>query len=245
MICKIIDIKSLHAEKIISFSRFAGNDGFLKFQLGKKTQACVRRPGEKQAEVIDRDDVRDRLTDIGREMIEFIISETDRLNALVTTLLNSARPRLPAFARNDIHRIIEHTVELLSAKAAGKGITLATRFDAAEPIISCDRDQLIQVFLNLIMNAIQHTPEGGRIEIATRFRSSSVEVSVCDNGPGIPCAEREKVFEPFVTRREGGIGLGLTVVQQIVLAHKGRIVAVDNLGGGACFRVYLPLKKRT
>ena len=186
----------------------------------------------------------ERLTDVGREMVEFIISETDRLNALVTTLLDSARPGPLEFSRYDLHRVIEHTVDLLSTKAADKSITLTTRFGAADSILFCDRDQLIQVFLNLIMNAIQHTPEGGRIEITTVSLADSIEVAVCDNGPGIPHAERKKVFEPFVSHRQGGIGLGLTVVQQIVSAHRGRIIAADNPAGGTCFHIELPLKER-
>jgi len=193
------------------------------------------------AQMLQREE---KLSDVGREMTEFVISETDRLNALVTTLLDSARPRPPEFSRYDLHRIIEHTVDLLKTKAADKRIALTMQFDAAEPILLCDRDQLIQVFLNLIMNAIQHTPEGGRIVVATASCGDSIEATVCDNGPGIPHAEHKKVFEPFVSHRQGGIGLGLTVVQQIVSAHRGRIIAADNPAGGTCFRIELPLKER-
>jgi len=193
------------------------------------------------AQMLQREE---KLSDVGREMTEFVISETDRLNDLVTTLLESARPRPPEFSRYDLHRVIDHTVDMLSTKAADKSIILTTQLDAAQSILFCDRDQLIQVFLNLIMNAIQHTPEGGRIVVATASHGESIEAAVCDNGPGIPRAERKKVFEPFVTHREGGIGLGLTVVQQIVSAHRGRIIVADNPAGGTCFRIELPLQGR-
>lgn len=183
-----------------------------------------------------------QLSDDGREMTEFILSETQRLNVLVTALLECARPKEPQFAQHDLHRIIEHTQELLQGQAEKKQVTLRTHYFAAESVISCDRDQLIQVFLNLIMNAIQHIAVGGRIDLKTYYKQDQIEAMVCDNGQGISDSEKEKIFDPFYTRRVGGIGLGLTVVQQIILAHHGDIFVTDSPYGGACFHVILPLK---
>jgi signal transduction histidine kinase len=103
----------------------------------------------------------------------------------------------------------------------------------------------MQVFLNLVMNAIQITPSGGRVEIRSSSDRETLSIEVDDDGPGIPEQNRPKVFDPFFTTREGGIGLGLTVTRQIVDAHHGRIVAEASEWGGARFKVSLPRKEET
>ena len=180
------------------------------------------------------------LSTIGLEMTEYILSETQRLNELVTTLLECARPRPPQFSRQDLHQVIEHTMELLHSQADAKQVQIIMRLSAKKPWLHCDRDHIIQVFLNLIMNAIQHVEPGGRIELTTRQQPGAIETLISDNGAGISDANKAKVFEPFFTRRQDGIGLGLTVVQQIILAHHGKIFITDSDYGGACFHVLLP-----
>lgn len=189
------------------------------------------------AQMLQRED---QLSEEGREMTGFILSETQRLNVLVTTLLECARPKAPQFARHDLHQIIEHTLELLQGQADQKQIALHAYYKAKQPVILCDKDQLIQVFLNLVINAIQHVPAGGRIDLETVDKQRRFEITICDNGCGINASEREKIFDPFYTRRESGVGLGLTVVQQIVIAHQGEIFVTDSPFGGACFHVCLP-----
>jgi signal transduction histidine kinase len=184
------------------------------------------------------------LSEIGLEMTEFILSETKRLNELVTTLLECAKPKLPHFTQQDLHCIIEHSLDLLQSQADAKQIELVLQFDNQEAFLLGDRDQLIQVFLNLIMNAIQHVNKGGRIEISSQINKQQFEVQVADNGHGISDENKSKVFDPFFTRRQEGIGLGLTVVQQIVLAHHGKIFVTDSVYGGACFHVVLPINQQ-
>ena len=182
-----------------------------------------------------------QLSEIGLEMTEYILSETARLNELVTTLLECARPRSPKFSLHDVQQIVEHVRELLRTKAEAKHIKLELQFSTAETWLYCDRDQLIQVFLNLIMNAIQHVSEQGHIIIYSQEDNGFLDCMVCDDGSGIPDVQKQAVFDPFYTQREEGIGLGLTVVQQIVLAHKGQIFITDNPLGGSCFHVQLPI----
>ena len=181
------------------------------------------------------------LSEIGLEMTEFILSETARLNELVTTLLECASPRPPRFSLHDVQQIIEHVQELLRTRAEAKHIKLELKFNNTESRLYCDKDQLIQVFLNLIMNAIQHVSEQGHIIIYSHIENGFLECKVCDDGSGIPDVQKPAVFDPFYTQREEGIGLGLTVVQQIVLAHKGQIFITDNPQGGTCFHVQLPI----
>ncbi|MFI3194807.1 MAG: ATP-binding protein [Methylococcaceae bacterium] len=181
------------------------------------------------------------LTSIGQEMTDFILSETQRLNELVTTLLECAKPRPPQLSPQNLQHVIGHTIELLQSQADAKHATLVLQPCLNEPLLSCDRDHLIQVFLNLIMNALQHIDNGGRVELAIHEHEDCLETLISDDGAGIPDDRKAKVFEPFFTQRKEGIGLGLTVVQQIIFAHHGKIFVTDSALGGACFHVLLPI----
>ncbi|WP_156302938.1 two-component system sensor histidine kinase NtrB, partial [Methylogaea oryzae] len=176
----------------------------------------------------------------GREMLDFIVDESDRLNKLVSTLLDAARPRAPQFRRHDLHAIVQRVAGLLGHQAQKKRIRLDTRLHAADPFLACDDEQMVQVLLNLVLNAIQHTPDGGTVQIDCRDEGGGLAMAVNDSGPGIPEESRAQIFDPFYTRREGGIGLGLAVVQQIVAAHQGRIQVDRSALGGALFLVLLP-----
>ncbi len=186
------------------------------------------------AQMLER---RSGLSDQDRELTSFIVSETDRLNRLVTSLLECASPRPPQFQPHDLHEIIQHVQGLVAGKADKKQIRIETDLQASQTLRSCDREQMIQVFLNLVINAIQHVPAGGRIRIMTIDDGSDVIIRVEDDGPGISTAEQERIFDPFFTRRDDGIGLGLTIVQQIVQVHGGRISAGRSPMGGAMFTV--------
>lgn len=176
----------------------------------------------------------------GREMLGFIEGETERLNRLVSAMLDTARPRAPAFAPTDMHALIGKSVALLGAQTERKGVAVVTALHARQPEIECDEEQLTQVLLNLLMNGLQILDHGGHIEIATRDDAGHFIIEMADDGPGIDPAERARVFEAFFFRREGGIGLGLAIVQQIVNAHGGEIEAAESRLGGALFRIRLP-----
>jgi signal transduction histidine kinase len=130
---------------------------------------------------------------------------------------------------------------LISAK-----IDLDVRSESALPPVQGRRDQLQQVILNLLMNAIDVTPAGGRIQLTTRSRpdreDGAVEVAVSDTGPGIPSADRRRIFEPFYSTKEAGrgTGLGLFITGELVREHKGRIELDSEEGRGSTFRVILP-----
>src|SRR3569833_3186436 len=175
------------------------------------------------------------LDEKGRELTGFIISETDRLNRLVTLLLETASPRPPHFRPHNLNEIVDHALDLLAGKAEKKEVRLQRALSAAETMLTCDREQLIQVFLNLLINALHFAPVGGRIEVATHNRDGTLVASVADDGPGVPFDLRARIFDPIFTRREGGIGLGLTIVQQIVQAHRARISVGESAWGGASF----------
>lgn len=176
-----------------------------------------------------------------KELAGYIISETDRLNRLVSLLLECASPRPPEFKPHEIHDIVNHVLDLLASRADVKGVHLDRELVAQDSLLVCDREQMIQVLLNLVINALHFVPQGGHIAIMTRNDSGSLLVSVADSGPGVSPELRERVFDPFFTRREGGIGLGLTIVQQIVQAHRGEIAVGESRWGGASFNIRFDL----
>lgn len=178
-----------------------------------------------------------------KELTGFIESETERLNRLVSTLLDSARPRAPKLQPNDVHLLIQHCIDLLATQADKKGITIHQHLEAQNVVLELDAEQMTQVLLNLLLNALQILPPAGQIEISTRVSADRVVIDIADNGPGIAVEETSRVFDPFFTKREGGVGLGLAVVQQIVAAHGGEIHAGKSALGGALFTLTLPIKE--
>jgi signal transduction histidine kinase len=177
------------------------------------------------------------LDDRQRELIGFIFSETERLNRLVTLLLECARPNPPHFMSHDLLEIVDSVIALLESRVERAGVTLSRQSDGGDVMLSCDREQMMQVFLNLILNALSFVGEGGRIRISTHRDEDTLWVSVADDGPGVPPELRQRIFDPFFSRREGGIGLGLTIVQQIVQAHGGTLSVGESTWGGASFNL--------
>jgi two-component system sensor histidine kinase HydH len=181
------------------------------------------------------------LSETGREMLDFILGENDRLNTLISSLLDCARPRQLNFKPHGLHAIAKRVVDLLGIQAQRKGIRLICEFEAADDRLRCDEEQILQVLLNLVLNAIQILGSGGEITLRTFGTDQGLVINVDDNGPGIAESERLKVFDPFFTQREGGIGLGLTVVQQIIRAHGAEItVCASGRSCGARFHVFFP-----
>jgi signal transduction histidine kinase len=180
------------------------------------------------------------ISDEGRELVGFIESETERLNRLVSAMLDTARPRPPSFAEVDAHALIRNSVAMLASLADNKQVLVSTRLIASNPVIECDEEQMTQVLLNLLMNGLQMLHHGGRIEVATRDEGNQLCIEIADDGPGIDPAERTSVFEAFFFKREGGIGLGLAIVQQIIRSHAGEIEATASVFGGALFSILLP-----
>ena len=192
------------------------------------------------AEILQREQ---HLSNEGLEVLGFIISETERLNKLVNSLIDTARPRQPIFAQHDVNQIISNCIALLASHASTKQINIryaSTNVQLAE----LDVDQITQVLMNLLMNAIQILPQHGNIQVSLFSNVEQVKISVGDDGPGITAKDQAHIFEPFFTQRAGGIGLGLAIVKQIVLAHRGDIFYEVSPMQGAQFTITLP-KERT
>ncbi len=198
----------------------------------------------------------------GQEVASFITSETERLNKLVSTLVDSARPRQPEFAMHNVVGLLENATSMLRMQANKKEISLELVINAlvgeddsgqmTRPVlVECDGEQITQVVLNLLLNAIQILKNGSKVVVTLFEHKESIVISVADNGKGVDKSFKEQIFDPFFTQRQGGIGLGLAVSRQIVTAHFGTLTVeastlptylenADTVGYGADFRVTLP-----
>ena len=191
-----------------------------------------------------------------RRQAEILVEQTARITRIVEQLLSFGRRRPAVIAPRDLARPVRAVLELLDGEARRRGVALETRLDAAGHLIDADEDQLQQIVLNLVKNALAATPAGGRITVrvdavpgapgsgdgsgAGGAPAATVRLVVRDTGPGIPAEMQAKLFEPFFTTRasEGGTGLGLAVVRAIVAEHGGTITARSD--GGAEFVVSFP-----
>jgi signal transduction histidine kinase len=177
-----------------------------------------------------------------REFLGIIKKETNRLNTLLTTLLDFARTRTPQMRLVQIEGIVKGVTSLLTHDARQRGIHLKTSVPADLPDVECDAQQIQQALLNITLNALQATPSGTAVVLAASAHDRWLSVSVTDDGPGVD-ANMEQIFDPFFTTKEGGTGLGLSISLQILLQHGGRIVAERNATSGMTFTLRWPIRQ--
>ena len=184
----------------------------------------------------------DALTPKYRPYVEGIRQEADSLGKVVTNFLSFARPENIALSRVDLEAVVRRATDDLRYELPAEA-TLTV--DGAFADVMGDEVLLRQVFGNLVRNAVDAC-EGAGVTPEIRIRGwvdvahHSCRVSVDDNGPGIPEAARERIFQPFFTTRSQGTGLGLAIVQKIVVLHNGRVVVADARGGGASIQISIP-----
>jgi len=171
--------------------------------------------------------------------LDYIKQEVDRLNRIVTKYLKVGAAREEDVEQVDPGELIRDVLGSVEHEATAKSIRVEAQLDGL-PGVRGSRLELRQVFLNLVLNAIQAQPDGGTIRIAGRASGPRVVIEVADQGPGIPKSELGQVFEPFFTTREKGSGLGLFVVRRIVEAHGGKVGIQSEPGKGTRVEVVLP-----
>ena len=173
--------------------------------------------------------------------------EVDRLITIVQRMLEFYRPSREGMAPTDVHAIIENVLALSSKRLQRGKITVTKKLASDLPNINAVSDQLKQVFLNLVINAIEAMPQGGELCIETKLSEDGDGLSMAftDTGVGLSEKEQENIFEPFFTTKATGTGLGLSVSYGIIERHGGRIEVQSELGKGATFTVYLPLNSPT
>jgi len=202
--------------------------------------------------------------------VDVILEEVSRLDRIVEGLLQFAKPATPQLARHSVLPALEKALTLVHELAVRQDVSIQVERAEHVPEVYVDADQILQVLLNVLMNALQAMDEGGELRVSVRAvrkklspRSSLgrrandrllereeppaqdvVEVRVQDNGPGIPAAVLARVFDPFYTTRAQGTGLGLSICQSIIREHGGTISIESTVGQGTSVIIDLPVEKR-
>ena len=180
-----------------------------------------------------------------REYLDLANIELNRLMSTVQRMLDFYRPGAVEPQRVDLAALIRHVINLVSPQMKARGIRVTTGFSSKLTTVLAVNSQLEQVFLNLVLNAYDAMPAGGELHISARPVQDTVEILVQDSGSGVPDELRGRIFEPFVSSKQSGTGLGLSVSYGIVSAHGGSLDLLPDRGPGACFRVILPIKEES
>jgi len=212
-----------------------------------RTPAAVIRSS---AEVLEREEL---VAPPGRPLVADIVGEADRLGRLVEDLLALAASEQGSLAMEtapvDLVALARTAVRRATPLAEDRGLQLDGPPDDASPIVAeGDADRLLQVLLILLDNAFRHSPPAGRVSVTATGAERHGRVEVLDQGPGVPAAMREKIFEPFArlpasrSRADAGSGLGLAIARRLVELHDGTLTVEDAPGGGACFVLRVPVR---
>jgi len=184
------------------------------------------------------------------EYVDLIVKETDRLNSILHDYLTLCKK--PAFNQVNIHEVMEKALSIMSIPLKSAGIILKRFYDPSLPQVKGDEAKLLQVFLNIIKNAIESMEKGGRIEISTCPSKESVReggrikrwamISIKDTGKGIPAKDLQKIFVPFYTKKKQGTGIGLALSRKIIKDHGGLINVKSQVSKGTSFFIYIPFQ---
>ncbi len=169
--------------------------------------------------------------------------ESRRLEKVIEDFLDLSRSIVIEPIRTELAVLFDECLDSVREAAAARSVTLQRRIPG-DLWIEVDPHRLHQAVVNLLLNAVQHSPEQGNVYlIGSASLAGWVSIRVEDEGPGIPEEERARIFEPFFTKRKDGTGLGLSLARQIALAHGGEIVPENRPGGGASFEIRLPIRR--
>ena len=172
--------------------------------------------------------------------LELVMQQARRLENLTKDLLDFARPLELQRTPRDLNSLIGESFQSVEAEAIKKGVKVQLDLFEKLPLVSIDPFRLERVFINLMLNAVQASPEGETVRIRTLVEKGMVVADIIDCGCGIKAEQREKIFEPFFTTKREGTGLGLPISRKIVEAHGGRLRFMDSPKKGTTFRVELP-----
>jgi signal transduction histidine kinase len=177
-----------------------------------------------------------------REFLDIIQKESRRLNRMLTSFLDFAKPRPPDLQMVEIDSLLDSVIGLAGHAGANSKLELKKEIQPGLVTVQCDPEQMKQVLLNLVMNAIQAMPEGGRVLLAAQQLDNGIAIDVQDQGCGISNGSLDRIFDPFFTTKQTGSGLGLSVAHQIVSQHRGTLRITQNSPTGLTVRVSLPGK---
>jgi len=175
------------------------------------------------------------------EYLTALRRDVSRLNRLMQDLLDFGRPHENLRRSQSIRPVLAEAVRVCTPRAREKQIEIRQQLDDDLPPASVDADRMLQVFKNVVENAIEFSPAGASVTIAAHSANPALVLTIADRGPGFPSDDVAHVFEPFFTRRRGGSGLGLAIAQKIVAEHEGTIAAMNGAEGGGVIEIRLPL----
>jgi len=176
-----------------------------------------------------------------RSLVDVVQGEVRRLNAIVEDFLSLARPLSLRPEPIGVPALIDEVLRIADGEARAAGITTVREIAGDLPPVAADRDRITQVLLNLVLNAIQAMPGGGTLTLGADVSRGALTLDVSDTGGGIAPEILPRLFEPYVTTKVKGLGLGLAIARRIVEAHGGTIEAGNRPERGSRFRVTLPL----
>ena len=222
-----------HAERLSSMGEMAaGISHEIRNPLG-----IIRSSAELLKKKVAKVDPENNIPDI-------IVEEASRLNTIITDFINYAKPRSPNIAACRVEEVIEKNITFLEAQIKKQGYVIKKNYQNFLPEIMADGTMLYQSFLNILINAMQSMPEGGRILVEVSSGDHLVTVHFDDEGQGIPNENLEKIWDPFFTTKEMGTGLGLGIVKNIVESHGGSIQIVNRPIRGTRVTIELPVKHK-
>lgn len=179
---------------------------------------------------------------LNEQQLHVVLEQIVRMEDTIQGLLDFARPPEMHQVRHDLRDTLRRALNLVEGRARQQEVVIREDFSLEPVLIQGDPEQLHQVFINLLLNGIEAMPQGGELQVAIRGEQATGggQVTVCDSGTGIPQAVMARMFEPFVTSKDRGTGLGLAVSHRIVKQHGGKLTAANREGNGAVFTVVLP-----
>ena len=224
----------VRSEKLAAIGQLAGGVGHeLRNPLGaiKNAVYYVKRKLEKSGLAKSEPKVMD--------FLEIVDEEIDSSSKIISDLLSFSRVGRPATSMTRIESVID---DAIAHTPIQEGVELSKEIAADLPGVEIDTDQIRQVLINIMTNAVQAMPEGGNLTIGAQKKDNSLEIKVVDTGQGIPEENIGKIFDPLFTMKAKGIGLGLAVCKSIIDRHEGNIEVESGLGKGTTFNIKLPLK---
>jgi signal transduction histidine kinase len=181
--------------------------------------------------------------DTEKKLLAVALQETDRIDEILAALLAFSRPTEIKKEPYDLVVVLTESLSLLAFQARAAGVVVETKFPAEPVLLTGDKSQIKQLFLNIFLNAIQAMEKGGTLTgEVLRLGADRVLVRVTDTGVGIPEEAMDKIYDPFFTTKKGGTGLGLSICYNIVKSHYGEIEVRSRLGEGATVLVTLPVR---
>lgn len=175
------------------------------------------------------------------------LAGVERIKGLVKGMLDFSRPAPPQLKRESIHRAVEDAISLMDSQFSKHGIRVVQKLAAEAPDITFDSRQIQQVFVNILLNALQAMPEGGTVTVESRLGGETKELSrylsvyISDTGAGIPREHFSKIFDPFFTTKPEGTGLGLSIAHKVLEQHGAQIEIRSRVGQGTMFIIRFPI----